>query len=264
MIDGVLLAWFAFTAFSVAFVAYDLYTNTPEMPVMKPAWIIVTLFVGPVGLFLYLIGCREPLPGTHEQFVAPMWKQALGSVIHCVAGDGLGIVVAASITGLLGLPMGIDLIIEYAAGFSLGLFIFQALFMKDMMGLSYGQALRRTWLPEFLSMNSMAAGMFPTMVILMSRDMQSMSPTSLHFWGIMSLGVIIGGLAAYPINYWMVENGLKHGMGTKRALGRGGHSMNVERALVAERTGEVPQPGGALNVEPAPIIQPADIELSAS
>jgi Domain of unknown function (DUF4396) len=251
MVDGVLLTWFAFTAFAVTYVAYDLYANTPEMPVMKPAWIIVTLFSGPVGLFLYLIGCRQPLPGTHAEFVAPMWKQALGSTIHCVAGDGLGIVVAAVVTSALGLPMWLDLIVEYATGFGFGLLIFQALFMKDMMGLSYAQSLRRTWLPEFLSMDSMAAGMFPTMVILMTKDMSAMEPTSLHFWGVMSLGVIVGGIVAYPMNYWLVESGLKHGMGTVRALGRGGHSLNVERSLVEERTGEEPLPGGALDVAPA-------------
>jgi len=252
MIDGFILAWFLFTALSVAFVAYDLYTNTPEMPVMKPAWIIVTLFSGPFGLFLYLVGCREPLPGTHEQFVVPMWKQALGSTIHCVAGDGLGIVVAAFVTSLLGLQMGFDLIIEYLAGFSLGLFIFQALFMKDMMGLSYQQAFERTWLPEFLSMNAMAGGMFPTMIILMSRDVSAMEPTSLHFWAVMSLGIVVGGAVAYPVNYWLVAKGLKHGMGTKRALGRGGHSARVERSLIAARTGEVPQPGGVLDVPATP------------
>ncbi len=251
MIDGVLLTWFVFTAFSVAYVTYDLYTNTPEMTVMKPAWIIVTLFSGPVSLFLYLIGCHQPLPDTHAEFVAPMWKQALGSTIHCVAGDGLGIVTAAVVTNLLGLPMWLDLIVEYAAGFGFGLLIFQALFMKDIMGLSYAQALKRTWLPEFLSLNTMAAGMFPVMVILMSKDMTAMEPTSLHFWGVMSLGVIIGGIIAYPMNYWLVESGLKHGMGTAKALGRGGHSLNVERSLVEQRTGEQPLPGAVLDVAPA-------------
>ena len=34
------------------------------------------------------------------------------------------------ITAALGLPMWLDLIVEYVAGFSFGLFIFQARFMK--------------------------------------------------------------------------------------------------------------------------------------
>jgi hypothetical protein len=32
------------------------------------------------------------------------------------------------------------------------------------------------------------------------------------FWGISSLATMAGGLAAYPINSWLVGSGLKHGM----------------------------------------------------
>jgi hypothetical protein len=38
----------------------------------------------------------------------------------------------AVITAALGLPMWIDLIVEYVASFGFGLLIFQALFMKGM------------------------------------------------------------------------------------------------------------------------------------
>ncbi|MGI8586282.1 MAG: DUF4396 domain-containing protein [Chloroflexia bacterium] len=252
MIEGILLLWFLLTIPSALFVAWDLWRNTPEMGVMKPAWVLVTLYTGPVGLFIYLLSCKEPLPGTHEQFVAPQWKQAVGSTVHCVAGDALGIVIAAAVTGLLGLPMWVDLIVEYLAGFAVGLLIFQSLFMKEMMGLTYRQALVRTSLPEFLSMNSMAAGMFPTMVLLMSRDLRAMEPTSPYFWGAMSLGVLVGGMVAYPVNWWLVARGLKHGMGTQRVLGEGGHSLRIEGELVAKRTGEQPQPGGALAQVSAP------------
>ena len=229
-IDVVLLAWFALTALSVAYVAWDAYRNNPELTVMKWGWVLVTLYLGPVGLFLYLLSCKEPFPGTHQTFITPPWKQALGSTIHCVAGDATGIIVAAAITGALGLPMAVDLILEYAAGFGFGLLIFQALFMRDMMGGSYPAAVRRTVLPEWLSMNFMMAGMFPSMVILMmGRDMRAMDPTELVFWGTMSVAVLIGLIVAFPINWWMVEKGLKHGMGTQRALGKGGHSMETER-----------------------------------
>jgi hypothetical protein len=47
-----------------------------------------------------------------------------------VADDATAIILAAVITATLGLPMRIDLIVEYLAGFALGLLIFQSLFMK--------------------------------------------------------------------------------------------------------------------------------------
>ena len=230
-IDVVVLVWFGLTAFCVAYVGWDAYRNNPELTVMKWGWVLVTLYLGPIALFLYVLSCKEPYPGSHERFIQPLWKQAIGSTIHCVAGDATGIIVAAVITGALGLPMWIDLVLEYAAGFGFGLFIFQALFMKDMMGGSYLAAVRHSLLPEWLSMNFMMAGMFPTMVVLMmGRDMRAMEPTELVFWGTMSAAVLVGLITSYPVNLWMVAKGLKHGMGTQRALGKGGHSMAAERA----------------------------------
>ena len=230
-IDIILLGWFTLTIASVAYVVWDAFTNNPEMTVMKWGWLLVTLYMGPIALVTYILSCKEPAPGTHEAFIKPLWKQSLGSTIHCVAGDATGIIVAAAITAALGLPMWIDLIVEYIAGFGFGLLIFQSLFMKDMMGGSYVKAVRHSFLPEWLSMNCMMAGMFPTMVVLMmSRDMRAMEPTELVFWGAMSAAVAIGFVTAFPINVWLVRVGLKHGMGTVRALGKGGHSLEAERA----------------------------------
>lgn len=77
--------------------------------------------------------------------------------------------------------MSVDSIVEYASGFAFGLLIFQALFMKGMLGGSYLQAVRKPWLAEWLSMNAVMAGMIPVMVVLMSRDMKRMDPPSARF-----------------------------------------------------------------------------------
>ncbi len=66
-IDGALHLWFALTILSVLFAAYDLVRRTPAMTVMKWGWVLVVAYTGPIGLFVYLISCREPLPGTHQQ-----------------------------------------------------------------------------------------------------------------------------------------------------------------------------------------------------
>lgn len=217
-IDYCLLVWFVLAALSTAYVAWDQFgRGNPEPAVMKWGFVLVTLYAGPFGLFLYVMADKEPRPHTHETFIEPLWKQGIGSTIHCVAGDATGIILAAAITGLLGLPMGIDLLIEYAAGFAFGLFIFQSLFMKSMLGGSYGENLRRTLVPELISMNAMMAGMAPVMsFLMMGRDMRAMDPTELLFWGVMSMGVVAGFITAYPFNVWMVEKGLKHGLMTLR------------------------------------------------
>jgi hypothetical protein len=132
MLDGALLHWYLLTAGSLIFLAYDLFANTPTTWVMKLAWFLVVLYTGPIGLFIFLLSCRQPLPGTHDQFIAAHWKQSVGSLMHCVAGDATGIILAAALTFRARFPTGIDMLIEYASGFLVGLFVFQALFMKLM------------------------------------------------------------------------------------------------------------------------------------
>src|SRR6266581_140163 len=172
-IDYFFIAWFILAGLSTAYVAWDQFRYNPEAPVMKWGFILITLYMGVFGLLLYVLADKEPRPGTHEEFTSPLWKQGVGSTIHCVAGDATGIILAAATTAVLGLPMWIDLIVEYLAGFAFGLFIFQSLFMKSMMGGTYLDNVRRTFLPELISMNFMMAGMAPVMCFLMmSRDMR--------------------------------------------------------------------------------------------
>jgi hypothetical protein len=216
-LDYALLVWFALAGLSAAYVAYDQWRNDPEPSVMRAAFVLVTLYMGPLGFLIYVLADKEPKPGAHEEFVRPLWKQGIGSTIHCVAGDATGIILAAAITASLGLPMWLDLIVEYATGFGFGLFIFQSLFMKNMMGGTYWENVRRTFLPEFISMNAMMAGMGSLMsFLMMGRDMRAMDPLELLFWGVMSLGVIVGFTTAYPFNVWLVAQQLKHGLMTQR------------------------------------------------
>jgi Domain of unknown function (DUF4396) len=211
-ISGALVVWYVLAAASLVLVVYDFATNTPAGRVMKLAWVLVVLYTGPVGLVLYLLTCRQPLPGTHDQFIAAHWKQATGSLLHCVAGDATGIIFSAAIVYHFGLPNGIDLLIEYLSAFVVGLLVFQALFMLAMYGGDYWLAVRKTFFAETVSMNMVMVGMIPTMVILMHRVPGADDPTHGAFWGVMSLATMAGMLTAYPINSWMVGRGLKHGM----------------------------------------------------
>lgn len=223
--DAIWATWLILCVLSALWVAYDAFTRNPELTVMKWGWVLVTLYIGPVGAALYVLSCKEPRPGAHEAFVAPLWKQSLGSTIHCIAGDATGIVIAVVVTTAAGLPMWGDTIVEYVFGFAFGLLIFQALFMRDMLGGSYGRAVTSTFMAEWLSMNCVMAGMIPTMVILRTDFAGTNDVGSVRFWIVQSLAVFVGLVVAWPVNAWLVANHLKHGMGTVRALGAGGESL---------------------------------------
>lgn len=250
LIDGVMLLWFILTALSLAFVALDIRA-TPENPVMKWAFVLFTAYSGPFGAFLYVLGCREPLPGLHERYVEARWRQALGSTMHCVAGDGIGILVGAVIGALVAMPLAVEFALEYVLGFAFGWTIFQALFMGEMFG-SYWRALKGTFSSEFLSMNCLMGGMLPVSALAFQGNPDAHDPTQPLFWFRMSLALMVGALFAYPMNYWLVAHHLKHGMLTvrpkpgnaQRADSRAMEGMNMESEPKSQRAA---MPGMAMS-----------------
>lgn len=212
VLDGVMLMWWILTIPSFLFVTIDIFVTTPEATVMKWAFVILTAFTGPVGAFFYVLGCREPIKGTHEQYVNVRWRQVLGSTMHCAAGDGIGIISGAAIGAVLTLNFWPDFLLEYLLGFGFGWAFFQAFAMKDMAGGSYRESLKMTFLPEFLSMNTLMAGMLLVARFWMPHVEGATDPANPQFWFIMSMAMIGGFAFAYPMNWWLVSNHMKHGM----------------------------------------------------
>jgi len=211
MLEAILMLWFTLTAASVLFVALDIQ-HTPAHPVLKWGFILLTAYFGPIGAALYVFGCRRQTPEEHARFVAEPWRQVLGSTMHCVAGDGVGILTGAVIAALVALPLLAEVTLEYVLGFAFGWTIFQALFMRDMFAGSYQESLERTFVPELLSMNCLMGGMIPVAVLAWRGVPEAYDPTHGLFWFRMSIALMVGFAVAYPMNWWLVTNHLKHGM----------------------------------------------------
>ena len=128
----------------------------------------------------------------------------------------MGILAGAVLAGVLGLVGPAEVIVEYVLGFAFGWMIFQALFMREMAGGSYSRSLTSTFIPELLSMNLLMAGMVPTVMALRGQIASAADPMTPAFWFVMSIGLLVGFVIAYPMNWWLVANHLKHGMMTVR------------------------------------------------
>jgi hypothetical protein len=89
--------------------------------------------------------------------------------------------------------------------------------MRGDAGGSYQAALRTTFFAELLSMNVLMAGMVPTMMLAMKHVAGAHDPAGPAFWFVMSMALLVGFVAAYPMNWWLVSRHLKHGMMTVRA-----------------------------------------------
>jgi hypothetical protein len=69
-IDIFVYVWLIVAALSAAYVAWDQFHGNPEPVVMKWGFVLVTLYMGPIGLLLYVMADKEPRPGEHEAFTA--------------------------------------------------------------------------------------------------------------------------------------------------------------------------------------------------
>ena len=63
------MSWFLLAGLSTLYVGVDQYRNNPEPVVMKWGFILVTLYMGPIGLLLYVLADKEPRPGEHEDLL---------------------------------------------------------------------------------------------------------------------------------------------------------------------------------------------------
>ena len=81
---------------------------------------------------------------------------------------------------------------------------------------------------------------------LKSRIPFAADPASPRFWFVMSMGLLVGFVFAYPMNWWLVAHHLKHGMMTVRPAGAtaGAHAgMEAEpHAAMSMGSGEAPWP----------------------
>jgi hypothetical protein len=64
------------------------------------------------------------------------------------------------------------------------------------------------------------AGMVPTVMALRMQIAPGTDPLTPAFWFVMSIGLLVGFVIAYPMNWWLVANHLKHGMMTVRPASR--------------------------------------------
>lgn len=214
--------WYGFGIVAAVWVFFDeLTANKNVNEALVLGWPIIIVFFSLIGLLLYLLTCRPPgiisrsgeeAAAYHHEFVTVTWKKVTGSVIHCVAGDGLGIVTAMVVARLAELSFWQEFWYEYLVGFVFGLFIFQAWAMHNM-GNSLAVSLWKAARAEFFSMVTVMVGMGLVMRFVTPAVMgQSPDPTSPAFWGFASLGLIIGFVFTFPMNWFLVSIGWKHGM----------------------------------------------------
>lgn len=217
------IPWYGFGLAAAGWIVYDtLRVNTNVNAALKGAWPIVAVFFSVVGLLLYLWTCRPPGIGAetgeeaeraHHDYVDRRFRKVTGSVIHCVGGDGLGIMTAMVFARLAGMTFWDEFWFEYAVGFAFGWLLFQTVSFLKMEDAGLPSALWKGFRGEFFSMITVMLGMGAVMRYVTPRVVGGPpTPDTAAFWGFGALGLFVGFLATYPTNWWLVRVGWKHGM----------------------------------------------------
>ncbi len=218
------IPWYLVGAAGAAWVAWDvMQVNTQVNKAVKGAFPIIVFFFSVIGIAVYLWSARPPDIGKksgeeekeafHAYATKSMLRKVTGSVIHCVGGDGMGIMTAMVVARLVGLSFWQEFWFEYAVGFLFGWFIFQYLSFRYMDDASRPEAYFKAFRGEFPSMVTVMLGMGVVMRLVTPHvvGMQP-SPWTYGFWGFGSLGLLVGFVLTYPTNAWLVKIGWKHGL----------------------------------------------------
>ncbi len=216
--------WYVVGVTGVAWLLYDLArVNTPVNTAVKWAWPVIVFFFSVIGLAFYRATSRPPRIGEYrdeaakrrafEEYAQSTFRKVTASVIHCVGGDGLGIMTAMILARLVGMSFWQEFWFEYLVGFAFGWCIFQFKAMRDR---GHGP-LMALWMggrAEFFSMMTVMAGMGAVMAFVTPLVVgEQPRPYTFAFWGFGALGLLAGYVATYPMNWWLVRIRWKHGMG---------------------------------------------------
>lgn len=214
------IAWVALVSLalgggSAAVVVADEVWNRPKMmPVMYLVWPITMLWSGVLGLAAYWKLGRNAAAKDEGN---PRWAGTGIAATHCGSGCTLGDIVAESGTALLSLSLlGHAIfaawVIDYIAAFVLGI-AFQYYTITPMRQLSPRQGLVAALKADTASLTAWQVGMYGWMaIVVFGIAGHELGKTDPVFWFAMQGAMLAGLLTSYPVNWWLLQRGIKEEM----------------------------------------------------
>jgi hypothetical protein len=199
----------------------DEIAHPQKMWIMNLVWPANALYWGPFALWIYLRWGRSvhEHKNTHEK--TPFWVMSALATAHCGAGCTLGDIVAETFIffagfNLFGTIAHHDLftayVLDYLCAYLLGI-VFQYFTIAPMRHLTLGKGLIAAIKADTLSLTAFEIGLFVWMALpplfFFGHPLSKATP---EFWFMMQIGMLLGFLTSYPINYWLLKSGLKEKM----------------------------------------------------
>jgi hypothetical protein len=213
-------------------VAVDILQHPQRMKIMNVVWPVTALYLPGVGWWLYrsmgrpmAIG-RGPVSmgGSMPHPVQTMSGRSvdrasvLRSATHCGSGCVIGDIIGAPMVmatswALLGQRLYAEYVVEFAIAYVVGI-AFQYIPIRSVRQISRGGALLDAVRSETLALIAFEVGLFGWMAVpyFVLFAPHPPEPSTVVFWFMMQIGMILGLLTSYPANWWLVKSGIKSGM----------------------------------------------------
>lgn len=206
-----------------AVIVADLRRHPQHMAIMTVVWPVTALFGTVATLWLYFTYGRPSDRKT--QF----WASVATGASHCGAGCTLGDIVAEWLCfALPGIAVWVGWhslftekmfavwVVDFVFAFLLGV-AFQYYAIKPMRDVSPGTALLQALKADALSLISWQVGMYGFMAFAsftLFRHLLGvpLEVDSAEFWFMMQLAMLCGFMTAYPVNWWLIQTGVKERM----------------------------------------------------
>lgn len=208
-------AYLAITAVSLVVMLWQMTRVSPMSWRMRLVWFLGVVILGPIGLLVFLLSTHGVRRDEDTQGSTAPWRVALAGSMYSLVGYGAAwLLTLAYMFGFVGEFGPRQLLgFTYAVPLLIGLLLFRAPLIAMHRKNSYWDALRRSMLPEFISLNCACVGFIPAAFLpvgLFFTEMPGIGDPLL--WFTLIIGVLAGFLALIPLNLWITYRGAAGGI----------------------------------------------------
>jgi hypothetical protein len=201
---------------SAAWLIVEQVRRPQQMWIMNVVWPITALYMGPIAIWAYYTMGRQAARGAGMRGEQPFWQTAYVGTTHCGSGCTLGDVLAEFAVFFTGFTIvrsmfASELILDFAAAYLLGI-VFQYFAIAPMRGRWGSDAVWAAIKADTLSLITFEIGLFAWMAIFQFVLFPGVTPDTAAYWFMMQIGMCLGFLTSYPMNWWLIKSGVKEAM----------------------------------------------------
>jgi len=150
---------------------------------------------------------------------ASLDRLTLSATVHCLTGCAIGEVAGMVLGTALGWSNGATVAVSVVLAFLAGFTLTALPFLRQ--GMPLAQAARIAFAADAASITVME--IVDNLLMLAIPGAMSASLSSPLFWGSLALSLAVAGVAAYPVNRWLIARGRGHAVAHAGHAGHSGH-----------------------------------------